>query len=1439
MKPSGRPKIVLLGMMTKMPVAGVVWQTIHYLVGLQRLGFEVYYAEDHGMNPSMFTDTEDDNGSAKAAAYIARMMERFDLGARWSYHAWHNERYYGVSKLELERLFGSAAAVVNLHGGTMPRPEYQRGGPFIFVGTDPVALEVELHEKTRSTEEFLDAHDAFFTFGENIGAPDCRLPPPPPRYQFHPTRQPVTLDFWQPYRTGAGERFTTIGNWQQPWRDVTFNGEVYRWSKHYEFLKFIDLPRHTSAELELALSSYEPADREMLEAKGWRVRHALDVSVDIDEYRQYIGSSRGEWTVAKDQNIRFRSGWFSDRSATYLAAGRPVITQETGFSNVLPTGEGLFAFSSLAEILTAVERINRDYQRQSRAAYQIAREYFSHDVVLPKLLEQSGVHLPARALAKRTPLQPAKQNGSSAHLPVPLEAAPQIPFIDGVNVIGYLHTESGVGEAARSYVRALQTLETPISLRDVSDLCGNRAQDRSLNVEAAEEAYDVNLVCVDIDKHFGVLSRFGEEFFNGRYNIGVWAWETQEFPKKWFDRFAYYDEVWVGTSFIADYLAPISPIPVLRVPPILARRESGSRDAGRERLGAADDEFVFLFIFDGNSTFHRKNPLAIVEAFRLAFAPNEPVRLVFKSVNATNYPRDFAALKRRSEGWPISIHDGYWPAEEVRDLMAACDAYVSLHRSEGTGLTIADAMANAKPVIATGWSGNMDFMTHANSYPVRYEMIAIEPDSSGPYSHATGSWAEVSLDHAAEMMRHVYEHRTEAAARGRLAQEHLAQHFSAERTAEIIRQRFRAVALRRRFSDFQAVMKQRFSAYLETVREIRKIVSAHTPAGAKLAVAARGDEQLVRFPEREACHFPQTEQGVYAGDHPADSASAIDHLEDLRRRGMEYFLIPNTMFWWFDSYPEFKSHLDCFYRTSEENEACVIYELRGSNRARPLLLQGDGINRLLGNIKDLQEDQGSSGERVLELVQGLRARAEKKQSALQQLEAKLRDVANPAPVLPEPPPQAISAYQKKREEYRNVIEQIRAAVHRALPLDATLAVVTRGDSALLSHQGRRAWHFPRTAEGQWAGHHPADSDAAIAHLAELRGRGLQFLVLPAPYFWWLDHYSAWAQHLLTQYQLLLRDEFCAIYDVRPNGEEAAAAAAAVDQQKDEHRAIARRIRAEVQEVIPLDATVAVATLGDAELLHLEGRRAWHFPRSASGSYAADFPAEGGAAIGLLEQMREAGLQYLVVARPAFGWLDACPDLHAHLSKEYQLIRSDDACLIYSVRESATEAQQAEARAKRTSYLALAKRLRQFVGETVPADATISIVTKGDAELLNLQGRRAWHFPRTPEGEYAGRHPDDSAAAIAELELHRRRGADYFLLPSPYFWWLDFYAEFAQHLAAHYELVQRTDDCVLYDVRGTTPAAQHDGEIAVEATPAAHMTSRWQRLLSRVWEKIQE
>ena len=387
-----RKKIVLLGMMTKIPVAGAVWGVVQYLVGLQRLGYDVYYVEAHARTPSMLMERDDDDSSALAAAFIDRVMRRFDLGDHWAFHALHDDgRCFGLTNRQLHDLYRSADVLINFHGATLPLAEHTATGRLVYLETDPVELEIELYHQDPAATAFLEQHRAFFTWGLNYGQPDC-LVPLPEGCRFHTSCPLVVQDFWQP-PVGAGTNgngqspplFTTVGNWRQSGQ-VKYQGEVYTWSKHHEYLKFLDLPQRTSQKFELALSSYTPDDRRLLQANGWQVRHALDFSKDLDGYRDYIRGSRGEFTVAKDQNVRLRSGWFSERSAQYLAAGRPVITQDTGFSNVLPTGRGLFGFRTTDDILAAVDAINSDYKGHSRAAQELAREYFNYDVVLPRML---------------------------------------------------------------------------------------------------------------------------------------------------------------------------------------------------------------------------------------------------------------------------------------------------------------------------------------------------------------------------------------------------------------------------------------------------------------------------------------------------------------------------------------------------------------------------------------------------------------------------------------------------------------------------------------------------------------------------------------------------------------------------------------------------------------------------------------------------------------------------------------------------------------------------------------------------------------------------------------------------------------------------------------------------------------------------------------------
>jgi Glycosyl transferases group 1 len=365
-------------------------------------------------------------------------------------------------------------------------------------------------------------------------------------------------------------------------------------------------------------------------------------------------------------------------------------------------------------------------------------------------------------------------------------------------------------------------------------------------------------------------------------------------------------------------------VPVVRIPPVLTPRRKGSREDGRERLRAGDD-FVFLFVFDFHSHAARKNPVGALEAFRLAFDPNEPVRLVVKCVNETADPAAFAQLQELAQGHRITIEAGYWATGAILDLMAASDAYVSLHRSEGTGLTIADAMALAKPVIATGWSGNMDFMTAANSFPVRYELVELT-DGVGPYRKGE-TWAEPSLDHAAELMRSVFDQPDTAAARGERARSDLVDGYSERPIGRLIRERLGVIAGQANFPHFRDELRRYFHEYGRLVDEIRAAAEQVAPDGSTVLVVSRGDPDLVSLGAVRGEHFPQRD-GVYAGHYPADSAAAVAELEELRARGAEFILFPGTSFWWFEHYAGFRRHLDDHYRRAFSDERCVLYDLR-------------------------------------------------------------------------------------------------------------------------------------------------------------------------------------------------------------------------------------------------------------------------------------------------------------------------------------------------------------------------------------------------------------------------------------------------------------------------------------------------------------------------------
>jgi glycosyltransferase involved in cell wall biosynthesis/lipopolysaccharide biosynthesis glycosyltransferase len=1734
-------------MMTTMPVAGIVWLTIPYLVGLRRLGYDVYYVEAHARTPSMLMSAPEDDGAALAADFIDRVMRRFGFGQSWAYHALHADgRVYGLSEPALQKLYRSADLLFNLHGGTDPLPEHRATGRLVLIETDPVELEIELHRGDERARDFLDAHSAVFTWGTNFGHPGCRVPLPV-GHDFHTSRMPVLIDQWRLPEIEPRNVFTTVGNWQQAWRDVEFEGETYRWSKHHEFEKFLELPRRTSGQLELALASCDDATRQRLCESGWQVRTAADVSSDVDVYRRYIVSSRAEFTVAKDQNVRLQSGWFSDRSAAYLAASRPVITQETGFSNSMPVGEGLFAFSTLEEAVDAVDEVERNYKWHSRAALAIAREFFDYRVVLGKMLDQLGarpgssirafeprdatcilgveqdstsvvgrlvelvgaggqpglrtaferelievndallhrfggddreqpqfpvdwersaavadLYLRARAavalnpdddllfgaadprfaltlpfwrrvlpqlrciVCVRDPLGAARalvDTGRAASLPAaaefwcrcteaalrssdeerrilvfsedlhrqpevelsrvadflgrseaaadpevaralrdtldaaggppvsgvdaleepalsfaakslfltlrllrvegaaerrdlaaavtalaalgvaeagrelgrnhpaptpdeePRRAActiisknylaharvlaesfhavhPDVPFfvllvdrndgsisptrevfevieleeldvpdllrlcfqysvielntavkpyllahlmehreidrliyfdpdilvvdrlseawdlldkhsivltphltepveddgkkpseidillsgtynlgflglarseatrrlltwwqerlydrcvvahdeglftdqrwmdlvpgffddayvlrepgynvaywnlhsrrvsaerdrvrvngkpavffhfsgldphaplgisrhqnrfrldelgdlaqifdryrkllfaagyealkgqsyafatfdngvaipdiarslyrrlgsdalrfgdpfatapvgsffrwlnapvpddalserpitqlwyevyglrpdvrhefpdlfgddrtgflywagstgldelgIDpallpgargeaaitarvpgangdrrfGVNVAGYFASEKGMGEAVRSDVRLLRTAGIPFSIDEFVDA-------GSVNAEAVARSFDgnpygFNLVHVNADQLPAFAASRAPDYFEGRYTIGYWTWELSNFPPDWRRSFAYVDEVWVPSTFTLDSIARGATKPVLRIPHVLEPDAPIARSR-RPDFGLPEDVFLFLFMFDFHSFVERKNPFGLIEAFKRAFRPAEHVGLVLKCSHSEYEPELLEALRYAAGGARVHFVDAVLTRPQVRALISLADAYVSLHRSEGFGLTMAEAMALGKPVVATGYSGNVDFMRPANSFLVDYELVRIERDH-GPYPKGS-LWADPDLEQAAQLLRSVVDQPGIAAERSALGRRNVLRELDPEAVGRIASQRLIDIADLRwpaTPSKATAARETALPVYDALVQRIRETVAGVVPSQSELAVVSRGDEQLLLLGDRRCSHFPCTPSGVYAGHHPADDDDAIAQVEKARETGVEYLVFPATASWWLEHYRRLREHLENKYaQLVEDPDTCVIYHLTAPRAAV-------GTDQLIDDVAEATSiDRGGA---TLD------------------------------------------------EGYASLVEEVRDRIRQTIPSDSEIAIISKGDEALVEVNGYGLRHFPCDGNGDYAGYYPGDSRAAIGELEATRERGVRYLVVPKTAFWWLGFYIEFAQHLRDRYPLLHTSSDCLIYELAP------------------------------------------------------------------------------------------------------------------------------------------------------------------------------------------------------------------------------------------------------------------------------------------------------------------
>ena len=385
---STRGTVVVAGSVAQRPGnGGHVWVFLQYLLGFRRLGFDVLFLDR--LEPAMCVDDAGRPSPPEGSAnmrFLARVLDAFRLGDRYSVFWAGGAETLGLPREQVLERVGRSALVLNVNGFFDDEEVLSRTALRVFLDIDPGFMHMW---RALGLHDAFTGHDAYVTIGESVGSPECTIPTG--GIDWITTPQPVVLEHW-PRAAGSGRAFTSVGSWRGPFAPVEYEGETYGLRAH-EFRRFAELPRMVAAPFEIALDIDEAdaRDVELLRTGGWTLRAPREVAADPWAYRDYVQSSSAELMVAKNMYVRSRSGWFSDRSICYLASGRPVLAQDTGFTRHHPAGEGLLAFSTVEEAAEGAARIAAGYEQHARAARALAEERFDSDRVLPKLLEALGV----------------------------------------------------------------------------------------------------------------------------------------------------------------------------------------------------------------------------------------------------------------------------------------------------------------------------------------------------------------------------------------------------------------------------------------------------------------------------------------------------------------------------------------------------------------------------------------------------------------------------------------------------------------------------------------------------------------------------------------------------------------------------------------------------------------------------------------------------------------------------------------------------------------------------------------------------------------------------------------------------------------------------------------------------------------------------------------
>jgi hypothetical protein len=395
-----RLRIIVGGYIGLLPAGGITWDYVQYAAGFAEMGHDVFYIEDTRLWPIYQTEGSDWGDASANVAHLKSVMEAFDLADRWAYRDEASGECFGLTEAQVREVARTADLFVNVSCSTYMRDEYRRIPRRALVDSDPMFTQIQYLSQQMFTpgepslRELVDAHNFHFTFGENVGASDCRMPLCDIRWR--PTRQPVCLSRWQPSQlpslNESGAAYTTLMNWTAA-KPLFYEGEQWG-QKDVEFRRFFGLAsRLEDATLAVAVGQTggagEPFPFDEALASGWLVLDPSEHAPDWRTYRDFIARSRGEFSIAKETYVKARTGWFSCRSACYLASARPVVTQDTGWSKYLPSDCGLVAFEDEDDALDAIRRVEADASRHARRAREIAEEYFDSRLVLGRMLAQT------------------------------------------------------------------------------------------------------------------------------------------------------------------------------------------------------------------------------------------------------------------------------------------------------------------------------------------------------------------------------------------------------------------------------------------------------------------------------------------------------------------------------------------------------------------------------------------------------------------------------------------------------------------------------------------------------------------------------------------------------------------------------------------------------------------------------------------------------------------------------------------------------------------------------------------------------------------------------------------------------------------------------------------------------------------------------------------